>query len=471
MTAGKSLKDIYDAGFAKLLDLEQSSMGRLNKAADEHGYARKQTDNDALDRVEARTGELETELRSFMSSSIERLQKVMQSEIKETEQHLVTVKTDLATLSDRLKNSIFELRKAYEENVDTLCMSLADGYEGTVEASTMELEKQDFASSKHLRANGTVVMNSLQQKLDHSLWESRGEEKQYNSSLFKAFMQKANSIDTHFSTLMQRLSTDFQGHFKIVETQAAQADPELNRISGDLAGEIDGYGTQIENDIRQLFQTVLDEHSKKLDNSLGAAAQDLSSVHDATTERLTEQTKQLSDSFVIASGDARDALSDKGTKLRDQIETNMQKFNVRLDEKLQNSKAMRSSLESEKRDIFEHVRRELEEMRDGFEVRLQSLMNDALARISNLALEAERDISEVYSKCDSEIKRDGVNAKAEIDSAVKEFLQLLAEQRNNALDLISRSAGGGGDQPKPKLTPITEDQSAPNFDFTDDLDF
>lgn len=472
MSAGKSLKDIYDAGFAKLLELEQNSTQQLNTAADDHGEDRKHTDDEALERVEARTGELETELRTFMAASIERLQKVMQSEIKETEQHLTGVRSDLTTLSDRLKSSIFELRKAYEENVDTLCMSLADGYEGTVEASTMELEKQDFASSKHLRANGTIVMNSLQQKLDHSLWESRGEEKQYNSSLFKAFMQKANSIDTHFSTLMQKLSADFQGHFKIVESQASQADPELNRVATELAGEIEGHATQIENDIRQMFQNVLEEHSTKLDNSLGAAAQDLSSVHDATTERLTEQTKQLSDSFVNASSDARDALTNKCTKLRDQIETSMQKFNVRLDEKLQSNKDMRSSLETEKKDIFEYVRTELEEMRDSFEVRLQSLMNDALARISNLALEAERDISEVYSKCDGELKRDGISSKSEVDAAVAEFLQLLFEQRNNALDLIARSAGGGADTTaKPQLTTVVDDQSGPDFDFTDDLDF
>ena len=254
----------------------------------------------------------------------------------------------------------------------------------------MELEKQDFASSKHLRAHGTVVTNSLQQKLDHSLWESRGEEKLYNSALFKAFMQKANSIDTHFSTLMQRLSADFQGHFKVVENQSLQADPELQRVTQQLTSEIGGYAAQMDSDVKQLYQNLLDEHSKQLDNNLNSVAQDLSSVHDSTTERLTEQTRELSESFVTASGEARILLTDRCTKLRTQFETLSQKFGSRLEEKMENSKNLRSALETEKTGIFEQVRKDLEEIRDSFESRLKALLAESTAKVSNIAAETEK---------------------------------------------------------------------------------
>ena len=482
MTApGKSLKEIFDAGTQKLLDLEQESNGRLNVTADGHGRDRKATDNAALIRVESRTGELETELRGFMGQSIERLQKVMESEIKETEEHLSIVKRELTNLAERLKVSIVELRKAYEENVDTLCMSLADGYEGVVESSTMELEKQDFASSRHLRAHGTTVMNSLQQKLDYSLLESRGEEKQYNTSLFKAFLQKANSIDTHFSTLMQKLSIDFQGHFKVVEGQLTQADPELNRVSHELAGEIDGYASSIETDIRHSFQTVLDDHSRKLDSSLSSVAQDLSSVHDATTERLQSQTGNLSDSFVSVSGDACNALRNKCTDLQEQIEIMLDRFNTRLEEKLLGTQTLRSTLQNEKDNIFHQVRRELEETRDGFETRLTHLMGDAIGRINNIDLEAEHEITDAHKRCDEQLKRDGLASRLEIEQSVAEFLQMLAEHRRNALDLIVRSAGGVATEQKQGMAALKTEQppTAPppstpppsRFDFTDDLDF
>lgn len=444
MTApGKSLKDIYDAGSETLLQLEKNVSGRLKQTADSQTVSGKSNENDLTSKLEGRGSDLEIELRTFMTSSIERLQKVMAEEIKDTEDHLETVKFDLTKLADRLKNNILELRRSYEENVDNLRLGLSDRYEGNVEAATTELERQDFTSSKHVRAHGTFVMNSLQQKLDHSLWESRGEEKQYNSALFKAFMQKANSIDTHFSTLMQKLSTDFQGHFKVVEGQSTQADPQLAKAAQDLTAEIDEHAKQIENEVHQAFKNVVEEHSKKLDNNLSTVAQDLSSVHDATTERLSEQTKQLSAGLVTASGEARDALSTKCSDLRVKVDEMLQSFNTRLEDKLKNTQALRETLESEKQSIFEEIHKELTDIRESFEKRLAQLMKEGLERVIAVTNDAENEISDKFQRADQEISREGLAAKTEIDQAVSEFITLLSEQRKNALDQIARAAATG----------------------------
>jgi hypothetical protein len=441
---GKSLKDIYDAGSRELLQLEKDVSGRLKQTADSQTESGKSNENDLTGKVEGRGSDLENELRTFMSSSIERLQKVMADEIKDTDDHLETVKFDLTKLADKLKNTIMELRRSYEENVDNLRLGLSDRYEGNVEASTTEMERQDFASSKHVRAHGTFVMNSLQQRLDHSLWESRGEEKQYNSALFKAFMQKANSIDTHFSTLMQKLSTDFQGHFKVVEHQSTQADPQLAKAAQDLTADIDEHAKQIENDVHQVFKKVVEEHSKKLDNNLSTVAQDLSSVHDATTERLSEQTKQLSAGLVTASGEARDALSTKCSDLREKVDEMLQSFSTRLEEKLKNTHALRETLELEKQSIFEEIHKELTDIREGFEKRLAQLMKEGLERVTAVTEDAENEISDKFQRGDQEIRREGLAAKAEIEQAVSEFVTLLSEQRKNALEQIAKAAGAAG---------------------------
>ncbi|MGH9553631.1 MAG: hypothetical protein ACRD3W_29890, partial [Terriglobales bacterium] len=326
-------------------------------------------------------------------------------------------------------------------------LSLSDSYEGAVENSTVELQKQDFNCGKHLRSHGTVVMNSLQQRLDHSLWESRGEEKQYNSALFKAFMQKANSIDTHFSSLMQKLSTDFQQHFKIVESKTQEGEPELSNAGQALLIEIDQHTKQIESEIQDLFRTTVDEHSKKLDSNLSTVAQDLSSVHDSTTERLSEQTKQLSAGLVTASGEARDTLSTKCANLRTEVDSLMELFRTRLDEKLKNTQVLRETLQSEKQTIFEEIRKELSEVREGFEKRLNKLMSEGIERVTSVTNEAESEINDAYKRCESQIKSDSTAAKGEIEQAVSEFLTLLAEQRTNALQEISKSAGGGEAEP------------------------
>jgi hypothetical protein len=190
-----------------------------------------------------------------------------------------------------------------------------------------------------------------------------------------------------------------------------------------------------------LFKGALEDHSKKLDNHLSTVAQDLSSVHDATTERLSEQTKQLSAGLVTASGEARDSLTTKCNTLRGSVDTMMGSFNDRLEDKLKTTQTLRETLDTEKASIFEDIRKELSEIRDGFEKRLHALMAEAVERVASVSNEAESDISEAFKRCDAQLRAECVKAKSETEQAVTEFLRLLAEQRKNALDQIAKSAG------------------------------
>ncbi|HEY9713096.1 MAG TPA: hypothetical protein V6C72_06480, partial [Chroococcales cyanobacterium] len=202
----KNLGDIESKGRATLEKMTTSVEERLDEAARKHAESRKNGDDSSLVTIEERGQSLENDIRTHMEGSVNRLESVLADEVKETELHLQSVKDDLLKLSERLKSSINDLKKTYEENLKHISDTLSDQYEGSIDQTTVELDSQDYEAAKTLRAHGTFVINSLQQKLDHSLWESRGEEKQYNSALFKTFMQKANSIDTHFSSLMQKLA-------------------------------------------------------------------------------------------------------------------------------------------------------------------------------------------------------------------------------------------------------------------------
>ena len=192
-------------------------------------------------------------------------------------------------------------------------------------------------------------------------------------------------------------------------------------------------------------------------------------MHDSTTERLTEQTRTLSESFVTAFDEARGSLGQRCINLRQQFEDLSQKFIARLDEKIENGRNLRTTLESEKHGIFDSVKKELEEIRDGFETRLKSLLAESTTKVTNLAAEAEHEISNTYKRCDDEIKHDGLTSKAQVEKSIAEFLELLAQHRNNALELIARSAGTAADTTSLPLEPA---KTAPtNYDFPDDLDF
>ena len=166
--AGKKFKSIFDGGQERLKEIESTVSENLKKTAGEHSSTRKNGDSSSASLIENKSKELESDLKTFMEKSIERLQKTMDIEVKETEEHLETVKLDLSNLSDKLKHSIADLKRSYDDHVHHIRTTLSDQYEGAIENTSVELEKQDHATGKHLRAHGTFVMNSLQQKLDHS---------------------------------------------------------------------------------------------------------------------------------------------------------------------------------------------------------------------------------------------------------------------------------------------------------------
>jgi len=440
--AGKKLQEIYDSGSDRLAEVETGVSTSLKETVKEHVQNRRSGKDLNVTNLEAKSKDLQTELRAFMDTSIERVKATMDEQVKETDEHLSGVKLELVNLSEKLKNTIAELKRSHDETVHHIRTTHCDQYESTVEMSTVELKKQDYVSVKRLRAHGTMVMNSLQQKLDQSLWESRGEEKQYNSALFKTFMQKANSIDTHFSTLMQKLSTDFQTHFKVLEGQHQTTEAELNKSYQTLFDQVDKHADQLELQVQEFFQTTLDSHTGILDASLGTVAHDLSTIHDTTTRNLTGQTRDLSSNLVTSSGEARDALSTKCSDLREQIDSRMTGFRKRTDERAGTTASLRQSLEDERQAIFQKTRAELNLISEGFDKRINVLMSDAISRIHVIEEEAAKDITAAQLNCTNLLKKESQSAKSAIDQSISQFLELLSTQKGLALEEIAKCADG-----------------------------
>jgi F0F1-type ATP synthase membrane subunit b/b' len=439
--AGKKLQDIYDSGADRLAAIEGTVSSDLKSSATRTASERRDGEGLAQAKIEEKSKELELDLRKFKQKSIERLHAVIDEEVKETDAHLKQVVRELESLSARLKKQIANLKETHNETVDNLKQNLADQFESAVEHSSSDLGKQDFDSVKHLRSHGTFVMNSLQQKLDHSLWESRGEEKQFNSTLFKTFMQKANSIDTHFSSLMQKLSAEYQKHYKLLDQESEQIDGEISKESEALLEQTDTEAARLEREIREFFNHELQEHTNKLDTSLNVVAQDLSTMHDTTTNKLTEQTQQLSAALVTASGEARDVLTNNCQELREKVDKMMMEFKVRMDGRIDASVSMKEGLEEKKNEIFDDLKKELTEIRNGFSDRLNSLSTEAIDKVDSVGAEAEKEIKTVHQRCLSELKGAGSHAKNQVDGVVGKFVDLIAEHRMRALAEIAKSAG------------------------------
>lgn len=437
--AGKKLQDIYDGGSKILAQMESTVSENLKTISEER--TGKGSEGDPSGRFEQRSKEFQEELRVFMVRSIENVRRVMENEIRETEEHVKSLADELAFVAERLRNSISELKNSHDETIDHIKQSLSDHYESAVEESVLELEKEDHGSSKHLKAHGTFVMSSLQQKLDHSLWEARGDEKQFSGALFKAYMQRANTVDTHFSTLMGKMSTDFQSHYHDVETAAQEGYTELAAYASELAVDIDAYSVESENNAQEVFRNDCAEHSGTLEDSLRAVTTELSGLHDTTTEKLSTQTREMGSNLIKASGEAQEALKNRCRDVRTQIDTTMESFTKKLEERVSTNNALRQSLEGEKNAIFNDILRQLNETKATFEKKMSSLAHDALARVNSLTFEAEHEITAAKQSCADKLSAESATSRKMIEDSINNFLAVLSEHRKAALDEIGKSAG------------------------------
>jgi F0F1-type ATP synthase membrane subunit b/b' len=376
--------------------------------------------------------------------------------LKETEEHTTQLKADLENLAERMRKQIATLQTTHAHGLTNLKQNLADQFEGLIENSNIDLGQQEFMVTKRLRNHGTLVMNTMQQKLDHSLWESRGEEKQYNTALFKAFMSKANSIDTHFSALMQKLTEQFQAQFKSLEGQAQQAESRFYAETKGLLEKIGEHASSTESEIQEFYKKETGGHTARLDSALNDLAQDLSTVHDATTGQLTTRTRELSKSLLTSAGEVRDALTKKVTDLNDKVDTMMSQFHGKLGERTGTSLELKTALEEEKTQIFGGLKNELTDIRRGFEKRLTALMKEGLEKIQQAENEATTEIETSHKRCIGDLDQASAGVRQEIESEVSKFLQLIAEQKEKALHEISTAAGPGGADGAKKATKKTD---------------
>jgi hypothetical protein len=454
--SGKKLQEIYDGATSLLSNIESGVGQTLDKVSSDMAEERGKGENSAQSKIEERSKQLHEELKKFHEESVERIQKTVDSELKETQEHMTQLTGDLESLAERMRKQIVTLQTTHAHGLHNLKQNLADQFEGLIENNNIDMGQQEFIVTKRLRNHGTLVMNSLQQKLDHSLWESRGEEKQYNTALFKSFMAKANSIDTHFSALMQKLTEEFQTQFKSLEGQAQQAESHFYAETRGLLDRIEEHASATEKQMSEFYQQETAEHTARLDSSLNNLAQDLSSMHDATTGQLTTRTRELSKSLLTSSGEVRDALTRKVDDLNAKVDAMMSQFQAKLTERTGGSLELKNSLEEEKSQIFSGLKNELTDIRRGFEKRLTNLLKDGVEKIRKAENEATDDIQATHQGCMNDLDKGSEAIKQQIDKAVTEILATITEQKEKALNEIATAAGtnSGADGSKKKHTEI-----------------
>ncbi len=438
---GKNLQEVYDGGSRSMTELEAELKAKLKKLVEAHDEGRRGDEEKAVGKVQERFSEFETDLRKVMDATVQRIKDSMQEEITETEKHVQDLNGELKLVADKLRGTVVELKRTHEASVNFMSETATDEFEASVEESQLEIEKQDNAASRHLKAHGTFVLNSLQQKLDHCLWESRGDEKQFSGALFKTYMQRASGIDAQFSQYMQKLTAESQAQFKTLEATSQTAEQTLDGDMTRVLEEIDGRAKDTETTVKSEFEKTTSEHAETLRQSLITITEGLGRTHDANTQRLNEETRELSTALVVASGEAQEALKIKCDQIRTQTDSQMQQFSHRLDEKMKQTMTSRQQLESEKDSIFATIQNELNTIRDTFEGKLIALKDESLTRVQGLVTDTEKEIITMCESLKTKMTADAQAVADGLQRSIGNFLTELATHKKNALEEIETAAG------------------------------
>lgn len=437
--AGKKLQDIYDSGSAQMSELEENSIRKLASKSSEHVSERLESEQQSKMEVAAKAAAVEEEIKRQARETAERMKNAMESEKESTANHLRAMLERLTVFTGELKLAIAELKNSYQAGLDDNYQNASDYYSGTVEMAGQDIENQHYESGQRLRSQSSFFANSLQQKLDHSLWESRGSEKQSNSQLFRNYMQKANGIESHFATLMQRLQDRFQEGFNELESYAAETEASLNDCTEDQ--KIDSVLTDIEKDINEIFASARDANRETLKDKFEGTREQIEDLSRDTAKQLKSEVNELTSKLSQSSLQSNHSLRKKCDEIKEKIQSDMQSFVGRMTENVTESETTRQQLAEAKARVIGEIRSDLIAIRDSFEENLRRMMQNATDDLQKMQDEVISDMNTAFSRSMLKIGSDSQSAREEIEEATEKLLSLIEKNRSQALSEIARAAG------------------------------
>jgi hypothetical protein len=439
--AGKTLQDIYNSGSNQLNEMEETVSSKLSNRASLHLSERQESEQQSKMEVAAKAAAVDEEIKRQAREASERIRATLEKEKATSQKYARDLTQRLLSFNTEIKKAIEELRTSYESSLDDGYLRASDHYSSTVEGAVSSLQTQHYESGQRLRSQASFFANNMQQKLDHSLWESRGSEKQSNSSLFRNYMQKANNIESHFSTLLQRLNNDFKEEFEKLEKYAAAGQEDSASDSDGLSKKIDEILVKVEHDINEIFSACVENNKAALTEKFSGTIEQVQDLGGETAKQLREDTNDVVSNLTVAARESEKALKKKCDEVTERVQLDMQAFVGRINSKVNESDLVRRQLTEAKSKVINEIRDELISIRNSFETRLHELTRDAKESLATIASEVDSDMKGAYDQSLFKITSDSTSAKGEIEEATKKLMAMITEQKNNALKEIARAAG------------------------------
>ncbi len=437
----KKLQTIYDTGSEELSQIESNSIARFSKQKEEHGSKRKSSAEDDSAKIEERSKTVETDILKLKDRLVSDLESLKEKETQKCNEHKESLEQELKRTQDEVNESLERVRATLAEKLGEVHLELSGNVDAFLEVYIAELQQMEYQTTSDTRSQGSSLTGRLQKKLDQNLWEWKATKKQLSGQVEKSYMDRANSIESHFASLVKSIQVSQQDNSKRLESAVHGSKEAAAREVETALARAEGVGSQLERDINQFFGARLSAHTSELKDELDLMQKDIDTTRSGYDESLKEKTKGYVDSLTQAAKSASDELKISCEDTSQKAEEMNKDLLLRLENRIAAVKHARTDLEDTKKSTIQDICSEIAQLKERFEKSLVDLTREAEENIQSIGSEVEDEIRRAHSRCAKKLEEQGAGVKIGIDKQVTELLGVIKEYEESALAEIAASAG------------------------------
>ena len=254
--------------------------------------------------------------------------------------------------------------------------------------------------------------------------------------------EQAEAVGAHSSALVQTLLTNGQSKLKEMEICAQQVEKEIGSSVQSLLDTIASHASAAEKQVNEQYNGLAGNYLQNADSRLSDFADELSTLHDTTTEQLEKEADQFSSQLLAGSAKVQEGLQTRCDEAVKTANGSFNAFKLRLEERLQLSRGQKQALEKDKNRILVAVQNELLSIQDSFSKKILALLSEAKLGLDEETESVEKKITAAVETCNEQVSASATSIQKQINNDVEKFLQLLSSHHNAALSEISASAQG-----------------------------
>jgi hypothetical protein len=439
--AGKSLQDIYDAGSKRLDELESGQSTSMRDTSEAHLDERARVEPESLKRLEDRTEELSSEIKTYLDRGLERVQKAVSTEGAESERHIQRLVESLVLLSKKFSESIGQLREAAESELSDLAADSHHIYKSNCETTNNQLREESTSALDAARTAAAQTEATEAEKLEANWKQVYSAEDDSIRSVTKTFNDNVDKINNKGNETRRSLEEVVDQKVLTLEGRLSQSSDNLRTTVDTVTEQAERHAFDADVHLKEKFSSLLYEMSTSFDDSATRAAADLASLHESSMADLTMKSQELSREMDSLAEDVTNIASQKNDELQAKGTELLAKFTDDLNQRLEQSNVFLKEIEGERAQQVSEIWQELTEVKNKFEEKLSKLAQDTLDKMNAICTEAESAVYNAQQNCLTESKNHAQSKREGIESEARNFIDRVTSTKQAALDAIAKAAG------------------------------